>query len=393
MRTKRDWLPLGFMTVGVIGGFVALAAAVLIRLELLRPSVQYFLDSKGSADVEFFSRLGNSLGLSSTLFCALPMMFSGLGYVFLPASSGRDKTVLRPLGWIGLIALIIGFICLIAANFLGSGPQHHVGWENFLPQIQLVLQGSVSFPLVAIGYGLGLMSFALVSLDFFVSTIVGQADEGKRPGVAAWSFALCGLTFLVVIVARFLIGSDFTGFILLEDDPLNLFLLLVSLTVALSALSMSVRSSENSLILPLIFSIAFFLLAAFGGQKTVTLSQAGSDRVFHDTYFVVAYSHFAFQSVSLFAIFAGISAVFPSIGRQLWLGVVQAVLMLIGVVMTFAPQIYLGFRGMPRRYVDYTESFEALNYISSLGSFLTDSAIGLWIVIILRGVLGPGREA
>lgn len=389
-KPERDWLPLGFLIAGGVVGLFALAAAMVIRLELLEPGVQVLTDPAGRPDGALFSRLGILHGLASTVFCVLPMMFAGLGYAFVPAALGRQRTALRPLGWFALLALVVGFCFLIAAIFFVNGtPQATgTGWILYVPLSQVAYDGATSLRLANIGVGLGLLSLALVSIDFIACMIVGRRDAEKRAGLSAWAFALCSFVFLVGAFATLIVGASVRAASLAVVDPLNIFLLLVSLAVVVSAVSLGFRHGGNFLIVPLLLALAYFSFVFYGASIGVVLSQAGVDRALHDTYYVVAYSHFAYQSASLLAFFAGMNAVFPSIGRQLWLGIVQGTLMVVGLIMTFLPQMFIGLQGMPRRYMDYADAFLTWNYVSSVGTFVIFVAVGLWFVILLRAWLG-----
>jgi heme/copper-type cytochrome/quinol oxidase subunit 1 len=354
-------------------------------------------DPAGRPDGALFNRLGILHGLASTVFCVLPMMFAGLGYAFAPAALGRQRTALRPLGWVALLALVVGFCFLIAVIFFGSGtPQvTGTGWILYAPLSQVAYQGATSLWLANIGVGLGLMSLALVSIDFIACIFVGQHDAEKRAGFSAWAFALCGFVFLIGAFATLIVGASVrvASLAVADNDPLNIFILLVSLAVVVSAVSLGFQRGGNFLIVPLLLALVYFSFVFYGASIGVVLSQAGADRMLHGTYYVVAYSHFMFQSASLFAFFAGMNAVFPSIGRQLWLGIVQGTLMVVGLIMTFLPQMFLGLQGMPRRYMDYSDAFLKWNYVSSVGTLVTLLAVGLWIVILLRAWLGSGRAA
>ena len=77
-----------------------------------------------------------------------------------------------------------------------------------------------------------------------------------------------------------------------------------------------------------------------------------ADFQYHDTYFVVAHFHYVLIGGTVFGIFAGLYYWWPKFfGRMLndRLGKLHFWLFFIGFHMTFLPQHFLGFWGMPRR--------------------------------------------
>ncbi|MDD9724382.1 cytochrome c oxidase subunit I [Roseovarius sp. SK2] len=125
---------------------------------------------------------------------------------------------------------------------------------------------------------------------------------------------------------------------------------------------------------PMLWAFGFLFLFTVGGVTGIVLSQAGIDRAYHDTYYVVAHFHYVMSLGAVFAIFAGVYFYFPKMtGRMIpeWMGKLHFWAMFIGANLTFFPQHFLGRQGMPRRYIDYPEAFAVWNYWSSLGAFLS----------------------
>ncbi len=136
---------------------------------------------------------------------------------------------------------------------------------------------------------------------------------------------------------------------------------------------------------PMLFAIGFLILFTIGGVTGVVLSQAGIDRLYHDTYYVVAHFHYTMSMGAAFCIFAGIYFYIGKMsGRQypeFW-GKVHFWMFFVGVNLTFFPQHFLGRQGMPRRYIDYPEAFAYWNKISSIGAFISFASFLLFIGIV-----------
>ncbi len=140
---------------------------------------------------------------------------------------------------------------------------------------------------------------------------------------------------------------------------------------------------------PMLFAMGFLFLFTVGGVTGVVLSQAGVDRTYHDTYYVVAHFHYVMSLGAVFCIFAGIYYWIGKMsGRQYpeWAGKLHFWLMFIGANLTFFPQHFLGRQGMPRRYLDYPEQFSLWNEVSSYGAFLSGLSFVLFFGIIIYTV-------
>jgi cytochrome c oxidase subunit 1 len=136
---------------------------------------------------------------------------------------------------------------------------------------------------------------------------------------------------------------------------------------------------------PMLWAMGFLFLFTVGGVTGIVLAQAGIDRAYHDTYYVVAHFHYVMSLGAVFCIFAGIYFYFPKMsGRWYpeWAGKLHFWMMFIGANITFFPQHFLGRQGMPRRYIDYPEAFAYWNYVSSLGAFLSFASFLFFIGVI-----------
>ena len=142
---------------------------------------------------------------------------------------------------------------------------------------------------------------------------------------------------------------------------------------------------------PMYWAIGFIFLFTVGGVTGVQLSNAGFDRVLHDTYYVVAHFHYTMSLGAVFAIFAGWYYWFPKMSGYMYseaIGKLHFWVAFIGVNMIFFPQHFLGLAGMPRRYVDYPDAFAGWNYVSSLGSYIS----GVAVLIFFYGMIKAFRD-
>ena len=126
---------------------------------------------------------------------------------------------------------------------------------------------------------------------------------------------------------------------------------------------------------PMLFCIGFIFQFLCAGLTGVMLGVAPFDWQLHDSYFVVAHFHYTLTGGFVFGIFAAIYYWFPkATGRMLSekIGKWHFWLFCIGFNVTFLPQHFLGFLGMPRRVYTYApgRGWELWNMVSTMGAVI-----------------------
>jgi cytochrome c oxidase subunit I len=146
-----------------------------------------------------------------------------------------------------------------------------------------------------------------------------------------------------------------------------------------------------------LFFASTILLFVIGGVSGIMTASVPIDLQLTDTYFVVAHLHYTIVGINLFPVVGGIYFWFPKMtGRLLHerLGRWNFWTMFAGFNLAFLPMHLTGLLGMPRRVYTYPAhmGWDALNMVTTIGSFLFAVGVLLLLVNIARSLRG-GAEA
>ncbi len=229
-----------------------------------------------------------------------------------------------------------------------------------------------------------LPAFGIVS--HVVSTFSKKPIFGYLPMVYAM-VAIGGLGFVVWAHHMYTVGMSLT-----QQAYFMVATMIIAVPTGVKIFSWiaTMWGGSISFKTPMLFAIGFIFLFTVGGVTGIVLSQAGIDRAYHDTYYVVAHFHYVMSLGAVFGIFAGIYYWIGKMsGRQYpeWAGKLHFWTFFIGANVTFFPQHFLGRQGMPRRYIDYPDAFALWNQVSSWGAFLSFASFLFFIGIVFYTIL------
>jgi cytochrome c oxidase subunit 1 len=229
-----------------------------------------------------------------------------------------------------------------------------------------------------------LPGFGLIS--HVIATFARKPVFGYLPMV--WALiAIGGLGFVVWAHHMYTVGMSLT-----QQSYFMLATMVIAVPTGVKVFSWVATMWGGSIEFktPMLWAFGFLFLFTVGGVTGIVLAQAGIDRVYHDTYYVVAHFHYVMSLGAVFTIFAGIYYYFGKMtGREYpeWAGKLHFWMMFIGSNITFFPQHFLGRQGMPRRYIDYPEAFAYWNEVSSYGAFLSFASFLLFFGVIAYSLL------
>ena len=136
---------------------------------------------------------------------------------------------------------------------------------------------------------------------------------------------------------------------------------------------------------PMLFCLGFMSNFLIGGITGVMLAAPPFDYEAQDTYWLVAHFHYVLAGGALFGVMAAFYYWFPKVYGYMLnkrLGYWVFALQFVGFNMAIWPMFVMGFRGMPRRVVDYPPNvgLNTPNFVSTIGAYII--AIGTILFLV-----------
>jgi cytochrome c oxidase subunit 1 len=136
----------------------------------------------------------------------------------------------------------------------------------------------------------------------------------------------------------------------------------------------------------MLYALAFLWVFTIGGLTGVYLGTMSVDVHLTDTYFVIAHFHYVMMGGAITALLGGMHYWWPKAFGRMYnekLGRLGAVLVFIGLNVTFFPQFIMGSRGMPRRYYNYLPEFQPFHQMSTVGAYILGVGFVMTAVYLL----------
>src|SRR6267142_1241200 len=386
-----------FLVSVIVFFFVGGLFALLIRFKLLQPG-PFFMDALS------YNRMFTLHGVVMIFLFLIPAIPSAFGNFVLPLMLGARDVAFPRLNLFSYYLYLTGAAVALWGMIHGGAD---TGWTFYTPYSSTT--PTQVAPILLGAFILGFSSI-LTGLNFIVTvhTLRAPGLGWMKMPLFVWSAyatsviqilatPVLAITLLIVTVERIGGFGLFTwghhlfvaGQSVFVGGAFGLLSMFVGIFTAIKVFNWvgTMYRGAISFKTPFAYICGFLYFLVFGGMTGVALATTSLDIHWHDTYFVVAHFHFIMVGASVMGFLAALHYWFPKMFGKMYpegWGLVAASLIILGFNATFIPQFLLGNFGMPRRYYQYPEHFQALNVASTAGATLL--GFGFLLIVIYLGI-------
>jgi len=210
-----------------------------------------------------------------------------------------------------------------------------------------------------------------------------------------FGYAFIALSSVAIAILSFIVWGHHmfvSGQTVLAGSIFSALTFLIAIPTAIKALNWISTMYKGAIHLdtPMLYALMFLWVFTIGGVTGIFLSAMSTDVHLHDTYFVVAHFHYTMMGGAITAFFGGLHYWWPKMWGRMYnekTGQFGALLVFLGLNLTFIPQFIMGSRGMPRRYYNYLPEFEPFHMASTLGAYLLGFGFLMTTVSLIRSLL------